>query len=68
MGKNLGPQAWIRYWDLGVPLGFGILTFGIVNSDSQMIFLGVATLFFTPAMIAFWRRIAAQQDHDRESN
>jgi hypothetical protein len=60
-GRNLSPRGWIRYWYGGFVLGIVMLIAGIAGGDVVLVFLGVAMLFFTPAMIAFWRRRMAEE-------
>jgi hypothetical protein len=52
----MSPRSWVRYWVVGFVLGPALLVYGIAAGDAGLIFLGVATLFFTIGIVAFWRR------------
>jgi hypothetical protein len=52
----MSPRSWARYWLVGFVLGPVLTIYGIAKGDGGLIFLGVAILFLTVGMIAFWRR------------
>jgi hypothetical protein len=55
----MSPKVWVRYWLVGWIFGPALALYGIIESDVQMIALGLLILFLAISMTAFWRKRAA---------